>query len=203
MVGRQQPKRSAAGSRRGAGPSAAGWALLMALCALAITAGVSVLTRLLPPAATAPDAPPAFSSNVAASASDRGTVADDAVLTPAPAPVPAPRSAALEQLTGTWTGLARLGAQRLPITLVVTSSCTEGHACGTLSTDGPACVGNLTLVGMVEGPVFEFGVRTFAPGSSPACEPHEDGEVFVLGDDVLAYHSEFGQGAVGRLTRVR
>jgi hypothetical protein len=174
----------------------------MALSALVITGGVSVLTRLLPPAATVADATGAAPSNIAATASRSGTVADDAVLTPAPAPVPAPRSAALEQLTGTWTGLARVGAQRLPMTLVVTSSCTEGHECGTLSTDAPPCVGNLTLVRVTEGPVFEFGVRTYAPGSSAACVPHEDGELFVLGDDVLAYRTDFGPGATGRLTRV-
>ncbi|GAB3875324.1 hypothetical protein [Terrabacter terrigena] len=174
----------------------------MALCALAITGGVSVLTRLLPPAATAPDTPPAVSSNVATAASSSGTQAEDAVLTPAPAPVAAPRPAALEQLTGTWTGVVRLGARRLPMTLVVTSSCTEGHDCGTLSTDSPACVGNLTLVRVQDGPVFEFGVRTYAPGSSPDCRPHEDGELFVLGDGVLAYRSTFGPGSAGRLTRV-
>lgn len=175
----------------------------MALCALAITGGVSVLTRLLPPAATAPDLPAGASSNIAATASKPGTTADDALLTPAPAPVPPPRSAALEGLTGTWTGLARVGAQRMPITLVVTDSCSEGGPCGTLSTDAPACVGNLTLVNVTDGPVFEFGTRTYAPGSSPSCVPHADGELFVLGDDVLAYRTELGDGGSGRLTRVR
>lgn len=203
MVGRQQPGRSAAGSGRGPGLSAAGWALVMALCALAITGGVSVLTRLLPPAATAPDLPPGASSNIAATASKPSTTADDAVLTPAPAPVPPPRAAALEQLAGTWTGLARVGAQRMPITLVVTDSCSEGEPCGTLSTDAPACVGNLTLVKVTDGPVFEFGTRTYAPGSSPSCVPHEAGELFVMGENVLAYRTELGDGAFGRLTRVR
>ncbi|NUO90549.1 MAG: hypothetical protein HOQ18_06960 [Dermatophilaceae bacterium] len=202
MVGLQQPRGSATGSRRGPGLSAAGWALVMALCALAITGGVSVLTHLLPPPATGHDAAAVVSTSGGGTASRAGVEADEALLTPAPAPVPPPRAAALEQLTGTWTGLARLDGHRTPMTLVVTGSCGEGGDCGTLSTDGPPCVGNLRLLHVSDGPVFEFSIPSYASGSSPACVPHSDGELFVLGDDVLAYRSEFGEGRTGRLTRV-
>jgi hypothetical protein len=175
----------------------------MAVCALAITGGVSVLTRLLPPGGTAPDDPVALASTGGGITASSGTAVTDAALTPAPAPVPPPRSAALEQLTGTWTGLAGSGAGRFPVTLVVTNACTEGHACGTLTTDRPACIGSVTLVRVTEGPVFDFATTAYAPGSSPACEPHAGGDLFVLGDDVLAYRSEHGDGATGRLSRVR
>ena len=200
MVGRHKPHRSAASSGRGAGLSAAGWALLMAVCAVVITGGVTVLTHFLPPGGTGLDET-AVTSAASGPASARAAVAD-ALLTPAPVPVPPPRSAALEQLTGTWTGLAGTGSRRIPMTLVVTGECTEGHACGTLTTDLPACVGNLTLVRVAAGPVFDFATLSYAPGSSSACEPHPDGDRFVLGDDVLAYHTEHGEGASGRLHRV-
>ena len=203
MVGLQQPRRSATGSGRGRGLSAASWALVMALCALAITGGVSVLTRLLPPPATSRDAATVVSTTGEGTASRPGVEADDALLTPDPAPVPPPRAAALEQLRGTWTGVARLGDERTPMTLVVPDSCSEGADCGTLSTDAPACVGNLHLVHVSDGPVFEFAIRSYAPGSAPECVPHGDGELFVLGDDVLAYRTEFGEGRTGRLARVR
>ncbi|MFM6851466.1 MAG: hypothetical protein ACKOVB_20435 [Terrabacter sp.] len=201
MVGLQQPRRSATGSGRGRGLSAAGWALLMALCALAITGGVNVLTRLLPPPATGRDAA-VVSRSAGVTAASPDAEADAAVLTPAPAPVPPPRAAALEQLTGTWTGISRLGDLRTPMTLVVTDACSEGADCGTLSTDTPACVGNLRLVHVSDGPVFEFAIPSYAPGSGSDCVPRADGELFVLGDDVLAYRSEFGEGRTGRLTRV-
>jgi hypothetical protein len=206
MVGRQQPKRSAAGSGRGTGLSAAGWALLMAVCALAITGGVTVLTRLLPPGGTAPAEPVAATSPGVLTASGGSAVVDPAstpASTPAPAPVPAPRTAALEQLTGTWTGIAASGARSFPLTLVVTSSCTEGHACGTLTTDRSACVGNVVLMRVSDGPVFDFAVPSYAPGSSSACEPRAGGDLFVLVEDVLAYRTEHGDGASGRLGRVR
>ena len=202
MIGLQQPRRSATGSRRGTGLSAAGWALVMALCALAIAGGVNLLTRLLPPPATGRDVAAVVSTSGGVAAAGTGADADEALLTPAPAPVPPPSAAVLDQLTGTWTGISRLGDLRTPMTLVVPGSCSQGGDCGTLSTDAPACVGNLTLVHVSDGPVFEFAIRSYAPGSDPDCVPHGDGELFVLGDDVLAYRSEFGEGRTGRLTRV-
>jgi hypothetical protein len=203
MIGLQEPRRPAAGSGRGRGLSAAGWALVMALCALAITGGVNVLTRLLPPPATGREVAAVVSTSGAGTISRPGVEADDALLTPAPAPVPPPRAAALEQLTGTWTGVARLGDQRTPMTLVVTDSCSEGADCGTLSTADPACVGTLQLLHVSDGPVFEFAIPSYAPGSAPECVPRGDGELFVLGDDVLAYRTELGEGRTGRLSRVR
>jgi hypothetical protein len=182
------------GGRRGLSPT--GWAAVTALGAAGITAAATLVTHFLPP--STPQAAVGASSVLGSpSASGQG-----ALVTPAPSPVPAPRSALIDRLTGTWSGPARDGSQQLTMTLVVTADCAEGRRCGTLTTDLLPCVADITLVGISDGPQFDFATGSYSPDSSPSCELRHGGDYFILGDDVLAYRTGYDGGRSGTLRRV-
>jgi hypothetical protein len=186
------------------GLNASGWAAVTALGAAAITAAATLVTHFLPP--------PASQQDVVAGSEVTGSPRDGSLtsasssarpLTPVPAPVPAPRSELLERLTGTWTGPARSGTLDYTLTLVVTSTCAEGRACGTLTSSLLPCVGSVTLVKIDDGPAFDFATGSFSPDSSTSCELRPGGgDYFVLGDDVLSYRTGYDGGTRGVLHRV-
>ena len=181
------------GGRRGLSPTA--WAAVTALGAAGITAAATLVTHFLPPA---PQAAVGASSALGSTPAARA----GALVTPAPSPVPAPRSVLIDQLMGTWSGPARYGSQQLTMTLVVTADCAEGRRCGTLTTDLLPCVADITLVGISDGPQFNFATGSYSPDSSTSCELRQGGDYFILGDDVLAYRTGYDGGRSGTLRRV-
>jgi hypothetical protein len=195
----QEPAGPSATKGRG-GLSVTGWAAVTALGAAGITAAATLVTHFVPPAGP-PQQAVGASSLTGSGAGPTPLPARPA--TPAPAPVPAPRSTLLEQLTGTWTGPARAGSRPFTLTLVVTSTCAEGEACGTLTSDLLPCVGNIRLVRIGDGPSFEFATGSFGDGSSASCELRPGGDYFVLGDDVLAYRTGYDGSLSGTLRRER
>ncbi|GAA2115365.1 hypothetical protein [Nocardioides bigeumensis] len=197
------------GARHG-GLSASAWAAVAALGAAAITGAVTLTTHFLPPPET-----PDPQSVAAASTSDAGSDDDEPTSDQPSAATPsatatamatagsAPRSALLDELTGTWSGPARSGVQKFTMTLVVTSDCVEGGPCGTLTTDLLPCVGNITLVKIDDGPAFDFATGSFSSDSSSSCKLRlEGGDYFTLGDDVLSYATGYDGGLRGTLHRV-
>ena len=189
------------------GLSASAWAAVAALGAAAITGAVTLMTHFLPPPET-----PDPQSVSAASTSDAGS--DDEAsssepsdsttsATPTATAGTAPRSALLDELTGTWSGPARSGAQKFTMTLVVTGDCVEGGPCGTLTTDLLPCIGNITLVKIDDGPAFDFAIGSFSSDSSSSCDLRiGGGDYFTLGDDVLSYATGYDGGLRGTLHRV-
>jgi hypothetical protein len=117
---------------------------------------------------------------------------------------PAPRSALLELLTGSWSGEAHSGTLTYRIALEITDACVERGACGTMTTNLLPCVANITLVGITDGPEFDFATGSFGPGSSGSCTLRpQGGDYFVLGDDVLTYQTGYDGSIGGTLRRVR
>jgi hypothetical protein len=193
------------------GLSASAWAAVAALGAAAITGAVTLMTHFLPP----PEKPDP-QSVAAASTSDAGSDGEassgessssappsTSSATPTATAGTAPRSALLDQLTGTWSGPARSGAQKFTMTLVVNGDCIEGGPCGTLTTDLLPCVGNISLVKIDDGPAFDFATGSFSADSSSSCDLRiGGGDYFTLGDDVLSYATGYDGGLRGTLHRV-
>ena len=205
------PAVSLSDGSRHRGLSASAWAAVAALGAAAITGAVTLMTHFLPPPET-----PDPQSVAAASTSDadgglptsetsESVPTASSLVTPtvSPSAGEAPRSALLEELTGTWSGPARSGAQKFTMTLVVTGDCVEGGPCGTLTTDLLPCVGNITLVKIDDGPAFDFATGSFSDDSSSSCHLRiGGGDYFTLGDDVLSYATGYDGGLRGTLHRV-
>ena len=189
------------------GLSASAWAAVAALGAAAITGAVTLMTHFLPPPETPDPQSVSAASTSDARSDDEPSSSQPSASTPTAVPTAtagtAPRSALLDELTGTWSGPARSGAQKFTMTLVVTGDCVEGGPCGTLTTDLLPCVGNITLVKIDDGPAFDFATGSFSSDSSSSCTLRlEGGDYFTLGDDVLSYATGYDGGLRGTLHRV-
>ena len=186
------------------GLSASGWAAVAALGAAAITGAVTLMTHFLPPSEAHDQQSAAAGSSTGEGAETSTAESPSRVDTASPSSGPAPRSALLEKVTGTWSGPAQSGSQRFTMTLIITNSCVEGGPCGTLTTDLLPCVGNITLVKIDDGPALDFATGSFSRDSSSACELRIDGgDYFRVGDDVLSYATGYDGGLRGTLYRIR
>jgi hypothetical protein len=191
------PSERAEASTGRSGLSTNAWAAIAAIGAAVITGAVTLVTHFLPS-----NEAPTSQSVAAVSVTTSGADATSSPRSTGSA-APAPRSALLDRLTGTWSGQARAGATPYTITLEITGSCVELGPCGTMTTDLLPCVGNITLVRVNDGPQFDFATRSFAPGSSASCQLRpQGGDYFTLGDDFMTYVTGYDGSVNGTLRLV-
>ena len=166
------------------------WAAIGVIVAALITGLVTLLVHVLP---TGGDSSPA-TAGAAQTTTGGGSAATTGT---------GDAAATIQAIVGRWRGTARdESGTTFQITLEVTSGCTVGQACGSISVSHVPCYGRISLKSVDNGDV-EFNVDSFDPRSNPSgCKPGAGEHFRLQSDGTLAYHTTYQPVAQATLHRV-